>query len=211
MKAKGCVALKSAIAYKRGIDFCNVNAEQAAVAYEQPNPTAADIKAFQDFIMFRLSEIAAEQNMPFQIHTGLGGLYKTNALQLLELISTNPKTKFVLFHCGYPWMDDILALLHNFRNVYPDLCWLPLISPTAAVRFIQEAIDVGDSRRLCWGCDTQSAEESLGALLAIRHVLAQSLSEMCGQNILSINEAKDLISGILSGNAERLYFAGAQL
>lgn len=205
MKNRGCVSLKIAIAYERDLCFEKTGVSQAEVAYNNPDATPDDKRLFGNYMMYRLCELAAQNDMPIQIHTGLGKLEHSNAIGLRQLIHENRETRFVLFHCGYPWMDDILGLLHNYRNVYPDLCWLPLISTSAAVRFIKEALEVGDSGRFCWGCDTWTAEESYGALLAVRHVLAKALSEMCDEGAINYEQAKYIILSILCNNARKIY------
>lgn len=205
MKQVGCVSLKVAIAYERDIIFEKPDMNHVKSAYNNPDATDIERRAFGNYIMYRLCEIAAENDMPIQIHTGLGGLDNTNPIGLRQLIHLNPGTRFVLFHCGYPWSDDIFALMHNYRNVYPDLCWLPLISTSAAVRFVKEALEVGDCHRLCWGCDTWTAQESYGALLAIRHVLAQALSLMCEEGAFGMEYARYIIFSILCNNAKTIY------
>lgn len=206
-KSKGCVALKSAIPYERGLDITRVSKEEAQKAFKQDEYTVTerDIKAFQDYVIFEICKIAAELNMPFQWHTGLGVLKNTSAMYLYELISKNPDTKFVLFHGSYPWMDDMAGLLHYFKNVYCDICWLPIISPSAAERMIHELIEVGTSDKICWGCDTWTAEESYGAVLAVSHVLANVLRDKVNNNYLSENDAMNIIDNILYNNPRKLY------
>ncbi len=201
----GSCCIKLAIAYERGLDFEPVSKETAAKAYLNPNITPSQIKAFGDYIMFCLAEAAAELSIPMQIHTGLGKLQNSGAIHLLPLIQSNPDTTFVLFHCGYPWTQDVLALVHNFRNVTVDLCWLPLISTTAASAFLKEALEVADTLRICWGCDTWTAEESFGALLAVRYVLAASLDNLCSQNAISSEQSRMIITNILYKNASAIY------
>lgn len=204
-KIKGSAALKIAIAYERELDFENINYEKAEKAYLHPGASENEIKNLQDYIMFRLCEIAGELNMPLQIHTGLGNLKKTNAMHLRELIEFNPETRFVLFHCSYPWFDDVLALTHNYRNVYPDLCWVPLISTSACERFLSEALEVGDSMRFCWGCDTWTAEESFGAMLAVKQVIANTLTRKIDSGMMDTEYAAMLAKRILFDNAKELY------
>lgn len=82
-------------------------------------------------------------------------------------------------------MDDLLGLLHSYSNVYADLCWLPLISTSAAKRFLREALEIGGSNRILWGCDTWTSEESYGAVLAFRRVVSCMCSrEMEGEGII---------------------------
>ena len=116
-----------------------------------------------------------------------------------------PQLRFDLFHGGYPWMDDLLGLLHNYANVYADLCWLPLISTSAAKRFLREALEVGGASRLLWGCDTWTSEESYGATLAFRRVASETLAQMHVEGYLSREEACDIAGRIWRGNAVALF------
>ncbi len=206
-KQLGCVALKSAIAYDRGLDFTEATKDQAqkALGCKGHMADTDDIKAFQDYIFFQVCKIAAEFDLPFQCHTGLGKLEKSNAMWLQEAIVKNPDTKFVLFHCSYPWLDDVNGLLHLYPNVYPDLCWLPLISTSAAVRMLHELIEVGTIDKICWGCDTWTSEESYGALLAIRQVLADVLTDKINAGYLNLNDALVIADNLLLKNARKLY------
>jgi len=206
-KQEGCVALKSAVAYDRGLDFQEVSKEKAQLAFKEDGkrPEPDEIKAFQDYVFYQICKIAAELDLPIQIHTGLGKLEKTNAMQMQEVISKNPGTKFVLFHGSYPWMDDINGLLHLYPNVYPDLCWLPLISTSACERMLDELIEVGTADKVCWGCDTWTSEESYGALLAMEHVLSKVLARKIEDGYLSPDDAREIIANILYNNAKGLY------
>src|SRR5690606_7204040 len=136
-----------------------------------------DIKAFQDYLFWRICEMAAEFDLVLQCHTGMGQLRNANAMSMKDVIAGNPQTKFVLFHCSYPWLGDVTALMHLYPNVYPDLCWMPILSPSAANRVLHELIEVGTADKVCWGCDTWTSEESYGAVLAMRYVLADVLEE----------------------------------
>ncbi len=126
-------------------------------------------------------------------------------MSLEEAIRKNPDTKFVLFHGSYPWIDDTFALAHYYPNVYPDMCWLPIISETAAKYFLHQMIEVGVSTKLCWGCDTRTAEESYGALLAMRRTLADVFAEKISDGYLEYDEAIEYIDKIMYKNAKAIY------
>ncbi len=207
-KAAGCVAIKCASAYDRSLDFQKVTKARAQKAYRAKGASKSDIKAFQDYVFFELCQIAAEENLPFQMHTGLGLIDRTNALVLREAIAENPGTRFMLFHGGYPWMDDIAAMAHFFPNVYVDLCWLPLISTGAAERFLHEMLDVTTADKLMWGCDTWTPQESYGALLAMREVTCRVLVKRIERGETDLEDAKALIGRILYRNAAKLYKVG---
>jgi len=206
-KRQGCVAIKAALAYDRGLAFHVVPKAKAAKAFTPGADavTKEDIVNFQDYLFHYICALSAEFSLPLQCHTGLGQLTQTGALALKESIEANPQTKFVLFHCSYPWTQDISALLHNYPNVYPDLCWLPILSPTAAVKTLHELLEVGTADKVCWGCDTWTSEESYGALLAFRRVLVKTLEEKVSDGYFSMADARQVIDNIMENNAMGLY------
>ncbi|MGL4337034.1 MAG: hypothetical protein ACRCST_09055 [Turicibacter sp.] len=95
--------------------------------------------------------------------------------------------------------------MNTYHNVYPDLCWVAQISTTACERLLHELIETSHSNKICWGCDTWASEDSFGALLAIRHVLAKVMAEKVMDDYMSMSDAKDLINRILYTNAKELY------
>lgn len=203
--AGGCVALKNALAYDRGLDFEPCTFEQAKQAYFNPRADAVDKKRFEDFVFAHLCDLAAELSVPVLCHTGLGGMDKTNAMQMEKVIRAHPRTQFGLMHGSYPWTQDVLGLVHAHSNVYADLCWLPIISTSAAERFLRELIEVGAMDRITWGCDTWNSVESYGALLAGRKVLAEVFAGCIEDGLMDQAYALDYIRAILHDNAARIY------
>ena len=202
----GCVAIKNAMAYDRELDFTESSREKAQRIFKNKcNITESDIKFFQDFIFQEICRLAAEIEVPVQCHTGMGRLEKTNALNLLNIIKSNPETKFVLFHGSFPWIDDIQGLLHENQNVYCDLCWLPIISPSAAEYALHQMIEIGTSDKIIWGCDTWTSEESYGARIALNNTLAGVLTTKIEKKYLGIDDASCIIENILYNNPKSLY------
>lgn len=207
-KSEGCVALKIALAYERSIHFEKVTPEQAERVFllNEEDITPDDISAFQDYLFWKICEIAAEVSLPLQCHTGMGQIIDTNVLQLNNVIKNNPETKFVLLHCGFPWVDDILSMVDGYPNLYPDLTWVPILSYTASNRILHQLIEMSPIDKICWGCDTWTVEESYGSLLAFRFSLCKVLSEKVADGYFTVNNAKDIIDKILFDNARHLYF-----
>lgn len=203
--ADGCRAIKCASAYDRGLIFHPTPYEAANRVFTSKNYTQADECAFQDYVVDHVCEIAADLDVPLQWHTGLACLHDTGAMALLTLIERHPRTKFVLFHGGYPWLHETAALMHNFTNVYADLVWLPILSPTAAVETLHGLLEIGTADRICWGCDAKIPEESYGACIAIADVLSTTLSQKVEDGYLTNAEADMLAQNILWRNAQILY------
>ena len=175
------------------------------VDVKESDITQEDIRYFQNYLFWKICEIAAELSLPLQCHTGMGQITNTNILQLNDVIKSNPETKFVLLHCGFPWLDDLFPMVDGYQNVYPDLTWVPLLSYTASNRVLHQLIEMSQIDKICWGCDTWTVEESYGSLLAFRFSLCRVLTEKIEDGYLSVSNAKDIIDKILFDNAGKLY------
>jgi predicted TIM-barrel fold metal-dependent hydrolase len=207
-KANGAVCLKTTKAYERTLAFENVPKERAERIFGRPRDalTAQEVKDFQDFIMWRLVGLSARYELPFQIHTGHGRLQGSNPLLLADLIEANPRTKFILFHGGYPWVGETGAIaLRHRAHVWIDSVWLPTISPTMARRALHEWLEVVPSDRILWGADCNHAEGIYGATAVMRRVLAEVLAEKVDRNELLEDHALRIGRQILRENALALF------
>jgi len=199
-RRRGAATFKCALAYDRSLAFAEATKEDAQRAMRE-GAGAADVGRFQDYVMECVCRVAAELSAPLQIHTGLGRMAGSNAMQLQPLIERNPDTTFLLMHGSYPWTGEVAGLAHVYPNVWADLCWLPLISPTAARRVLHELIDVCDADRVVWGCDTWTSEESYGARLAFLDALSHALAERVESGLMRECDALGYARGILCENA----------
>ena len=202
-KNAGCAAFKCALAYDRGLDFGRADKTLAQRAMGDA-PEEAEIRAFQNHVMDTICETAAELKIPLQMHTGLGKMENSNAMQLAPLIARHEKTTFILMHGGYPWLDDVAGLCHVFPNVWADICWLPLISVSAAKRLLHELIDVCNADRVIWGCDAWTGEESYAARLAFFEALSSALCERVEAGMMREGDAYRYAGMVLHGNARQL-------
>jgi predicted TIM-barrel fold metal-dependent hydrolase len=139
----------------------------------------------------------------------MGLLKGSSPMNLLPTIERHPRTRFVLFHGGYPWTSEVAALSHDHGNVYPDLAWLPLISTSAAARALTEWLEVcPSSARIAWGGDCWTSEESFAAALAFRHVLKEALSRLVRGGMMTASRAEVVARKLAHENAGVLYGLG---
>lgn len=181
------------------------NAPSISAPLQSGSAEALDVKTFQDYLFFQVCQMAAELDLPLQIHTGMGQGRRTNAAHLQTAIQSFPSTRFVLLHCSYPWIQDICMLVDKYPNVFPDLSMLPLLSTHTASAMLHELIERASLERIFWGCDTWTVEESFGALLAFRHALALTLSEKVVEGYFTRADAVLVIDAILHNNSQRFY------
>jgi len=205
--ASDTACLKSTLAYLRTLDFHQVSKDQAAVAFGRPraDSTPGELKDFEDFIFWRLTELSAKHDLPFQIHTGQARIQGSNPLLLVDLIDANPKTKFILFHGGFPWIGETGVIAMRFRNVWVDSVWLPTLSYTMAKRAYQEWLEVMPSDRIMWGADTTPAEGIYAATEFTRQCLAEALAEKVERGELREDHALRIGRQVMRENALKLF------
>jgi uncharacterized protein len=207
-KAKGAVCLKSTLAYQRTLHFEKTSKQKAAASFgkKRSDLTPEEVKAFEDFIMWQLIGLSAKHELPFQIHTGNARVQGSNPMLLIDLIEANPKTKFILFHGGYPWIGETGAIaMRHWPNVWIDSCWLPTISYQMAKRAYHEWLDVTQSTRIMWGADCNHAEGIYGATEMTRRCLAEVLTERIERGEVTDEHAKRIGKQILRDNALALF------
>jgi predicted TIM-barrel fold metal-dependent hydrolase len=207
-KDKGAVCLKTTLAYQRTLRFENVAKERAEKHFGKRRTalSADEIKEFEDFIFWRLCELSAKFELPFQIHTGQARIQGSNPMLLVDLIETNPKTKFILFHGGFPWVGETgVILMKHSRHVWIDSVWLPTLSYTTAKRAFHEWLEVMPSSRILWGADCNHAEGIYGATEFTRMCIAEVLAEKVQRADLREEHALRIGRQILRDNALELF------
>ena len=166
------------------------NRAARAFGHRRSELSAAEIKDFEDFIMWRLVELSARYELPFQIHTGHGRIQGSNPMLLVDLIEANPRTKFILFHGGFPWVGETgIILMRHGSHVWLDSVWMPTFSYSTAKRAFHEWLDVMPSSRIMWGADANHAEGIYGATEMTRRCLAEVLAEKVDRGDLAEEHA----------------------
>lgn len=207
-KAAGAVCLKTTLAYERTLDFANVPKERAVKIFGRNRAELSDAerKDFEDFIQWRLVELSAKYELPFQIHTGQARIQGSNPMLLVDLIAANPKTKFILFHGGFPWVGETgVILMRHASHVWLDSVWLPTLSYTTAKRAFHEWLEVMPSDRIMWGADCNHAEGIYGATEFTRRCVAEVLAEKIDRGDLGEAHALRIGRQILRENALALF------
>lgn len=207
-KSRGAVCLKQVLAYARTLEFRQVTRQRAAQVFGRPRRELKpeDLRDFEDFIMWRLVELAAKHDLPIQIHTGHGRIQGSNPMLLVDLIAANPETKFVLFHGGFPWVGETgVIVMRHASHVWLDSVWLPTLSYTMAKRAFHEWLEMMPSDRILWGSDCQHAEGVYGATEFTRRCLAEVLAEKVDRGQLLEEHAERIGRQILRDNALALF------
>lgn len=209
MPSRNAVALKNALAYDRDISFDEPNLELARAAWGKLSPTAAERKAFGDFVVDHLCTLAAKHDLPVQMHLGTAIIRGSQPLNVAGLIERHPRTHFLLMHLAYPWSRELLGMAFVYRNVWLDLTWSWLLSPSHFKLALHEAIEsLPDESRMMLGGDNWHMEETYGALKWGRRLIGEVLEEKIGSNYFRIAAAERLAQKILRTNAIEFFKLG---
>lgn len=200
------VSLKLGLAYHRSLDFKPVKQQEVEKIFQSGQISKSDKTLLQDYIVFHIAKKAAEYQLPIQIHTGYlhgnrGYLDRGHPMKLLSLLRSNPKTKFVLFHGGFPWTGDFMVLAKCYPNVFLDIVWLPQLSRTTAIRTLHEMLDCVPYNKICWGGDTGNIDDAAGSLELGREVVAKVLAERIENGWATKEIAEDIARRIFRENA----------
>ena len=213
------VAVKIGVAYERDLFFDDVTKEKADEVFRKimalPGGSVlkyngSEIKPLQDYMVHRILDLCRATNTPVQFHTGLqagDGNYidNSNPTHLTNLFLKYRDVKFILFHGGYPFGGELAAVAKGVRNVYIDMCWLYISSPSYSERYLNEWLEtVPASKIMAFGGDFRNVENIYGHLLFARQVVTKVLTEKVRDGYFSEDEALKIAQMILHDNAIRI-------
>ena len=115
-------------------------------------------------------ELAQALNIPLGLHVLPGGpnygihhfpemlgkmrVKNANPLQLEEALVKFPKLKLYIMHGGWPYIEDLKALMYAHPNVYVDISVLNWILPQEELNnYLKSLINAGFGNRILFGTD----------------------------------------------------------
>jgi len=168
-------------------------------------------RELEDYMMHYLLGLAGKRNMVMQVHTGMlagafGNLPDTNPSNLNNLFLEYPDVDFDLFHIGYPYQNETCALAKMFPNVYIDMCWAHIISPSASVRALDDFLDAAPlNKTMAFGGDYWFVDPIYGHLEISRDNVARSLAGKVENGVFDEGRAVDIARALYYDNPKRLF------
>jgi uncharacterized protein len=215
---RGIVAVKIDVAYKRSLSFSKVSGDVAKKVFrtlvngnEDFELSVKDAKPLQDYLLYKLLDMAKKQNLPVAFHTGLqagnGNMLENSDPELLiNLFTDYPDINFVLFHGSYPYGGTLSAIVKNFQNVYIDMNWSYAISSSYTERYLNEWLEtVPVSKIMAFGGDQRCVENTYGQLILAKRIISDVLINKIRKGYISESEAKTIARMILHDNAMNFY------
>jgi predicted TIM-barrel fold metal-dependent hydrolase len=135
---------------------------EIAIQYEGLSPS--------DSLFDPYLEIAEELDIPVAIHIGPGppgapylkglGRFRANLnspLIIEEALVRHPKLRICIMHAGWPMLDDMLAILWTYPQVYVDVGLICYAIPRAEFyAYLKRIVDAGFGKRIMYGSDQMS-------------------------------------------------------
>jgi predicted TIM-barrel fold metal-dependent hydrolase len=143
--------------------------------------------------------LAEELDVPVLIHSeGIGpyvpGFRAAAGTPLLleDVLVRHPKLRLYVENAGYPYRDDMIAMMYQYPQLYADVSTITWVIPrTAFYDYLEALVRAGLGKRLMYGSDQMRWPEKIGeGIEAIKQ--APFLSEEQKRDILYNNAARFL-------------------
>ncbi len=220
-RAEGAIGVKLALAYHRTLDVQVVTRHEAETIFNRmfagmgEGISWREARPLQDYLIHFVIRLAAERTLPIQVHTGVlypevkghgNRLTNSNPNLLLNLILHYRDVSFVLLHAGIPYINEFVFLAKSHANVYADLSWAYILSPTLARQTLHQLIEAVPANKVIgFGGDYIFIEGMYAHSVMARSCLAQVLNEKIAEKYLKPGDAEYLARCYLYENARRLY------
>ncbi|HJS26240.1 MAG TPA: amidohydrolase family protein [Actinomycetota bacterium] len=213
-----CVAYKSIVAYRTGLDVGDPSRSDAAAAFERWrsdgwNESREHAKPVRDFLIRRTLAIAKEHDRPFHFHCGGGDpdidLGHARPGQLFPLLVDLQDQPVVLVHSGYPWIREAAYIASVLPNVYLELSELIPWGFGQVEWALEMLVGTVPAAKLLYGSDEAGEPESfwVSALLA-RRALEPVLDRFADRGYVDADEADLLGRLVLAGSCRALHGLG---
>jgi hypothetical protein len=227
------VGFKIALAYKRKIYFEKVTFDDAEKVFNKiisskdtyvrctrPDGVRVTLsdeisieegRCLQDHMVHKMLQLASKYTLPVQVHTGIqeGNLNlvsNSNPIYLANLFMEYDDVKFDIFHGSYPYTKELATIAKNFPNVYADLSWLHIVSPTSAKEVLRDWLDTIPSNKILgFGGDYRFVEGIYAHSKMAREDIATVLREKVDEGRFSEDEAKLIARIILRDNVLEVF------
>jgi uncharacterized protein len=218
VRDSGCVAFKSVIAYRTGLDIKPVTEAEARASFDTRlddvtwfGPRAKDLR---DFLTRRGLAASADLGVPFMFHTGVGDtdviINACNPALLTPMLLEEQmlRSKVVLIHGGWPYSEEAGWLTNNHPNVYLELSGNqpPHMEPPMSPRRYGDLLRQVAFPKMVFGTDGQDHPETVWYYAKYsKRSMGKALGALVDEGILTEDEALQAGRGFYFDNAKKLF------
>jgi hypothetical protein len=213
-----CVAYKSIIAYRTGLDITDPSPAEAAGAFERWRAdgwaeTRIHAKAVRDFVLRRALAVARTYDRPFHFHCGGGDpdidLPNARPQGMFPLLRDVQHQPVVLVHGGWPWVVEAAFMASELPNVYVELSELIPWGWSQVEWSLEMVIGTVPASKVLYGSDAIYEPEAfyVASRLA-RGALTRVLDRFVEHDYVSADDAERLGRLVLADSTRRLHGVG---
>ena len=210
-----CVAFKSIVAYRTGLDVGDPSEADAREAFagwraDEWRETRDHAKPVRDFLIRRTLAVAKELGRAFHFHCGGGDpdidLIHAKPENLFPLLVDVQDQPVVLVHSGYPWIRESAYIASVLPNVYLELSELIPWGFGQVEWALEMLVGTVPAAKLLYGSDEAGEPESfwISALLA-RRSLERVLDGFVERDYVATGDAERLGAMVLGDSCRALH------
>src|SRR3990170_265817 len=213
-----CVAFKSIVAYRTGLDVGDPSPSDAAAGFDTWRDdgwreTRQYAKPVRDFLIRRALEVAKANDRPFHFHCGGGDpdidLAHATPQSLFPLLVDVQDQPVLLVHSGYPWIREAAYIASVLPHVSLELSELIPWGWGQVEWALEMLVGTVPAAKLLYGSDEAGEPEAFwaSALLA-RAALQRVLTRFIDRDYLAVEQAERLGRLVLAASCRRLHGIG---
>jgi uncharacterized protein len=210
-----CVAYKSIVAYRTGLDVGDPTFAEASGAFDawrddEWKETRERAKPVRDFLIRRTLEVAKDNGRAFHFHCGGGDpdidLVHAKPEFLFRLLTDVQDQPVVLVHSGYPWVREAAYIASVLPNVYLELSELIPWGFGQVEWALEMLVGTVPAAKLLYGSDEAGEPEAfwISALLA-RRALERVLDGFVERDYVTAGHAERLGAMVLGESCQALH------
>lgn len=210
-----CVAYKSIIAYRTGLDVGDPTPQEVADAFARWRTdgwreSREHAKPVRDFLVRRALAVAREHDRPFHFHCGGGDpdidLIHASPREMFRLLVDVQHQPVVLIHSGWPWVLEAAFVASVLPNVYLELSALIPWGWSQVEWSLEMVVGTTPAAKVLYGSDEVWEPEGFWASARLaRAALTRVLERFVDRDYLTGDQAERIGRRVLAGNARRLH------
>jgi predicted TIM-barrel fold metal-dependent hydrolase len=213
VKKRGCVAMKTVIAYRTGLAIQQVAHGDAKAAFAaNPDIDLRAQKIVRDYLFRYTAQLAGELGVPFVLHTGFTALTKPwsygNPTDLSPILTDLDvqDTVFVLLHGGYPWNSAAGFIAAHHPNVYLDLSEFNPATSIGIEHNFREVLQFAPLSKITFGSDGLGIPELFWyAAVQAKRAMGNILEEFVRERLMRPEQAENHAAQFFHGTAKKIY------
>lgn len=210
-----CVAFKSIVAYRTGLDVGDPSPSEAREALDRWRDdgwreTRQHAKPVRDLLIRRVLEVARATDRPFHFHCGGGDpdidLAHASPRNLFPLLVDVQDQPVVLVHAGYPWVREAAYIASILPNTYLELSELIPWAWGQVEWALEMLVGTVPAAKLLYGSDEAGEPEMFwaSAILA-RRALERVLQRFVERDYVTADQADRLGRLVLADGCRALH------